>query len=120
MLPTARLSEARGMTGMNAFTQQTGLAQRRLEAINRWFQHFDDHQLRRDCPSSYHEQLLRQADEMDRLHLIEWQEWRDLRRLADWAFLKAVAGLDYHAFHTPVVHAYGRVTAPAPHSGTPG
>lgn len=105
---------------MNAFTQQTGLAQRRLEAINRWFQHFDDHQLRRDCPSSYHEQLLRQADEMDRLHLIEWQEWRDLRRLADWAFLKAVAGVDYHAFQTPLLRSNVCATAPTLHSGTPG
>ncbi|WP_449432703.1 hypothetical protein [Pseudomonas putida] len=82
---------------MNAFTKQITPAQCRLEAINRWFATFDNHGLRRNCPSTYHEELLRQADEMDRLGLVEWTEWRDLRRLADRAFLKALAGGDYHS-----------------------
>ncbi|WP_194791516.1 hypothetical protein [Pseudomonas sp. UFMG81] len=81
---------------MNAFTERMTPAQCRLAAINRWFETYDDHALRRHCPSTYHDQLLRQADEMDRLHLIAWTEWRDLRRLADRAFMKAVAGADYH------------------------
>ncbi|WP_313203012.1 hypothetical protein [Pseudomonas sp.] len=81
---------------MNAMTQQITQEQRRLAAVNRWFLLFDDLECRRHCPSTYHEALLRQADEMDRLGLIEWREWRDLRRLADRAFLKAIAGADYH------------------------
>ncbi|RCL28517.1 hypothetical protein C6A77_06840 [Pseudomonas sp. AFG_SD02_1510_Pfu_092] len=81
---------------MNALTEQISIEQRRLEAINRWFLLFDDLERRRECPSSHHEELLRQADEMDRLGLVPWQQWRDLRRLADRAFLKAIAGADYH------------------------
>lgn len=83
-------------SGMNAITQQITLEQRRLVAVNCWFLLFDDVERRRDCPSTYHEELLRQADEMDRLGLIDWREWRDLRRLADRAFLRAIAGADYH------------------------
>ena len=81
---------------MNAFTKQITTERHRLEAINRWFVTFDDHRQRRDCPSTHHEELLRQADEMDRLGLVEWGEWRDLRRLADRGFLRAIAGADYH------------------------
>jgi len=80
---------------MNAITQQITQEQRRLAAVNHWFLLYDDQECRRDCPSSHHEELLRQADEMDRLGLIDWREWRDLRRLADRAFLKAIAGADY-------------------------
>lgn len=103
------------MIGMNAFTAPIALSQQRLEAIDRWLQTFDDHGLRRDCPSSYHEELLRQADEMDRLRLIDWEQWRDLRRLADSAFLQAVAGADYHsgAGFVPL----GPGTTPIPRSG---
>ena len=51
--------------------------------------------LRMDSPNDYHEELLRQADEMDRKGVISWQEWRDLRLEADAAYLRAVAGADY-------------------------
>ncbi|MNM13996.1 hypothetical protein D3C76_358620 [compost metagenome] len=81
---------------MSALLEQITPAQCRLAAINRWFETFDNHALRRHCPSTYHEELLRQADEMDRQRLVAWTEWRDLRRLADRAFLQAVAGGDYH------------------------
>jgi len=80
---------------MNAFTEQLTPEQLRLEAINRWFCTLDDRALRCACPSTYHEELLRQADEMDRLGLVDWREWRDLRRLADRWYLKAIAGADY-------------------------
>jgi hypothetical protein len=33
---------------------------------------------------------------MDRQRIVSWQEWRDLRIKADEAFLRAVAGEDYH------------------------
>lgn len=79
---------------MNAISGQIGQEERRLVAINRWFRLYDDVQQRRDCPSTYHEELLRQVDEMDRLGLVDWQEWRDLRRLADRGFLNAIAGYD--------------------------
>ncbi|WP_449433387.1 hypothetical protein [Pseudomonas putida] len=81
---------------MNAITQQITEELRRLAAVNCWFALYDDVERRRDCPSSHHEELLRQVDEMDRLGLIDWREWRDLRRLADRGFLKAIAGVDYH------------------------
>ncbi|AIN58611.1 hypothetical protein EON09_04640 [Pseudomonas soli] len=81
---------------MNAFSDPMTPAQCRLAAINHWFDTYDNQALRRHCPSTYHDELLRQADEMDRLRLIDWTEWRDLRRLADRAFVKAVAGADYH------------------------
>ena len=79
---------------MNAISGQIGQEERRLVAINRLFLLYDDVQQRRDCPSTYHEELLRQVDEMDRLGLVDWQEWRDLRRLADRGFLNAIAGYD--------------------------
>ncbi|MNE60954.1 hypothetical protein D3C80_1561350 [compost metagenome] len=46
-------------------------------------------------PDDHHEELLRQADEMDRRGIICWQEWRDLRLEADAAYLRAVVGEDY-------------------------
>jgi hypothetical protein len=49
-----------------------------------------------DCPDAYHEELIRQADEMDRQKIVDWEEWRDLRVKADHAYLRAVAGADYH------------------------
>ncbi|MNY26913.1 hypothetical protein D3C86_1607850 [compost metagenome] len=49
-----------------------------------------------DCPDAYHDELLRQSDEMDRLGIVTWTEWRDLRMEADQAYLRAVAGEDYH------------------------
>ncbi|MFJ4065896.1 hypothetical protein ACIPW4_11415 [Pseudomonas sp. NPDC089996] len=80
---------------MNAVTEQITLEHRRLVAVNRWFLLYDDVARRRECPSSHYEELLRQADEMDRLGLVDWREWRDLRRLADRGFLRAIAGGDF-------------------------
>lgn len=80
---------------MNALSGQISVEQRRLEAINRWFCLFDDVERRRDCPSSHYDELLRQAEEMNRLDLVSWEQCRDLRRLADRVFLKSIAGADY-------------------------
>ena len=80
---------------MNAFSEEIAQGQRRLKAINRWFLLYDDVEQRRNCPSTHHEELLRLADEMDLLGLVDWREWRDLRRLADRVFLRAIAGADY-------------------------
>jgi hypothetical protein len=68
----------------------------KLRAFDRWHRALDDCALRKNCPDAYHDELLRLADEMDRLGMIDWQEWRDLRLEADQAFLRAVAGADYH------------------------
>lgn len=82
---------------MNAFTNRLTPAQeRRLCALDAWYQVLDDIALRKESPDAYHEELLRQSDEMDRLRIVSWQEWRDLRIKADLAFLRAVAGEDYH------------------------
>lgn len=67
----------------------------KLNCLARWFQVLEDRTLRMDSPDDYHEELLRRADEMDRQEIISWQEWRDLRREADAAYLRAVAGDDY-------------------------
>nr|WP_240160667.1 hypothetical protein [Pseudomonas bharatica] len=58
---------------------------------------YDDHRLRRERPDDYHDELLRRADEMDRQGLVGWQQWRDLRTLADRSYLRAVAGDDFVA-----------------------
>lgn len=68
----------------------------KLRAYDRWHQALDDCSLRMDCPDAYHDELLRQADEMDRKGIVTWREWRDLRIEADHAYLRAVAGADYH------------------------
>lgn len=82
---------------MNSLTNMLSSDQQlKLRAYNRWHQVFDDGALRSDCPDTYHEELLRQADEMDRLGLVTWQEWRELRIEADRAYLLAAAGGDYH------------------------
>lgn len=60
-----------------------------------WYRVLESRALRMDSPDEYHEELLRQADEMDRRGIICWQEWRDLRLEADAAYLRAVAGEDY-------------------------
>lgn len=68
----------------------------KLRAYDCWHRALDDFTLRRNCPDAYHDELLRQADEMDRLGIVTWQEWRELRIEADQAYLSAVAGADYH------------------------
>lgn len=68
---------------MTAFIEQPTTDLMHLEAINRWFSTLDDYALRNACPSVYHQELLRQADEMKALGLIAWKQWRDLGRLAD-------------------------------------
>ena len=67
----------------------------KLNCLAVWYRVLEDRALRMDSPDDYHEELLRQADEMDRRGIICWQEWRDLRLEADAAYLRAVAGEDY-------------------------
>lgn len=82
---------------MNAFKDLLTPAQEsRLRALDAWHRALEDRQLRMDCPDDYHDELLRQSDEMDRLGIVSWSEWRDLRIEADQAYLRAVAGEDYH------------------------
>lgn len=69
--------------------------ERKLLALSSWHDALDDRALRMNCPDVYHDELLRQADEMDRLKIVTWQEWRDLRIEADQAYLRAVAGEDF-------------------------
>ncbi|AWM92706.1 hypothetical protein DJ564_18790 [Pseudomonas sp. 31-12] len=68
----------------------------KLRALNAWHLALEDLRLRMECPDAYHEELIRQSDEMDRLGIVSWQEWRDLRVEADQAYLLAIAGEDYH------------------------
>ncbi|RLU04925.1 hypothetical protein CS078_20190 [Pseudomonas prosekii] len=74
----------------------TRAQEHRLCALDAWHQSLDNCSLRRECPDAYHEELLRQADEMDRQGIVNWEEWRDLRVEADAAYMRAVAGGDYH------------------------
>jgi len=84
-------------TAMNSFKNVLTLAQeRRLRALDLWHRALENVSLRMDCPDAYHEELIRQADEMDRQRIVDWEEWRDLRVKADHAYLRAVAGADYH------------------------
>lgn len=82
---------------MHSFTHQLTAAQElKLRALNAWHLALEDIRLRMECPDAYHEELIRQSDEMDRLGIVSWQEWRDLRIEADQAYLRAIAGEDYH------------------------
>jgi hypothetical protein len=86
---------------MNAFKILLTPAQEtRLHALDAWHRALENRQLRMDCPDAYHDELLRQSDEMDRLGIVTWNEWRDLRMQADQAYLRAVSGEDYKAGHT--------------------
>ena len=69
--------------------------QHRLNAIGAWRALLDDRALRMSCPNSYHDALVRSADELQRLRVISWEECRDLRFEADAAYLLAVAGADF-------------------------
>jgi len=79
-------------TGMTAFIEQPSTDLMYLEAINRWFSTFDDDVARCACPRASHQELLSQADEMQRLGLIARQQWRDLRQLADQSLQQALEG----------------------------
>lgn len=74
----------------------TPAQEQKLRALNTWHLVLEDLKLRMECPDAYHEELIRQSDEMDRLGIVSWQEWRDLRVEADQAYLRAIAGEDYH------------------------
>lgn len=83
---------------MKSFQNQLTPAQeQRLCALDAWHCALENCALRMDCPDAYHEELLRQADEMDRQGIVNWEEWRDLRLEADAAYSRAVAGGDYHS-----------------------
>lgn len=83
---------------MNAFKNVlSAVEERRLIALQQWYGAFENSLLRKDCPDAWHDELLRQADELDRLGIVGWQEWRDLRIEADQAYLRAIAGSEYHA-----------------------
>jgi hypothetical protein len=80
---------------MNAFKNLLTPAQEaRLRALDAWHRALENKQLRMDCPDAYLDELIRQSDEMDRLSIVTWIEWRDLRMQADQAYLRAVAGED--------------------------
>lgn len=82
---------------MIAFKNQLTLAQEsKLLALDAWHCALENRELRMNCPDAYHDELLRQSDEMERLGMLTWIEFRDLRRDADVAYLRAVAGGDYH------------------------
>lgn len=74
----------------------TPAQERKLLALDTWHRALENRSLRMACPDTYHEELVRQADEMDRQGIVNWEEWRDLRVEADRAYLRAVAGEDYH------------------------
>ncbi|HCS41392.1 MAG TPA: hypothetical protein DIW52_00985 [Pseudomonas sp.] len=82
---------------MNSFRNLlTQAEERRLCALDCWHRALENIALRMESPDVYHEELLRQSDEMDRQGIVTWEEWRDLRIEADQAYLRAVAGEDYH------------------------
>lgn len=82
---------------MNSLRNLLTLAEeRRLCALDAWHRALENIALRMESPDAYHEELLRQSDELDRQGIVTWQEWRDLRIEADQAYLRAVAGEDYH------------------------
>ncbi len=86
-----------GVSEMSAFKNQLTCAQEnKLLALDAWHRALENIELRMECPDAYHDELLRQSDEMDRLGILTWDEWRDLRKEADGAYLRAVAGDDYH------------------------
>lgn len=83
---------------MRTFEKDLSTAQLlKLDCLAKWFRVLEDRASRMESPDDYHEELLRQADEMDRQGIISWQEWRDLRQEADAAYLRAVAGEDYRS-----------------------
>jgi hypothetical protein len=82
---------------MNSFRNLlTQAEERRLCALDCWHRALENIALRMESPDAYHEELLRQSDEMDRQGMVTWEEWRDLRIEADQAYLRAVAGEDFH------------------------
>ncbi|MBV4474747.1 MULTISPECIES: hypothetical protein [Pseudomonas] len=82
---------------MNAFKNLlTATQEMKLQALDCWYCALDNQLLRMDCPNDYHDELLRQCDEMHRQQIVTWEEWRDLRIEADQAYLRAIAGDDYH------------------------
>jgi hypothetical protein len=86
-----------GHSSMTVFKDLlTPQEENRLLALDSWHRAFEDKMLRMDCPDAYYEELLRQADEMDRKGIVTWAEWRDLRCAADQAYLLAIAGGDYN------------------------
>lgn len=78
-----------------SISKRNGVLAPRQLALDAWEIAYKNYQLRKECPDAYHEELLRQSDEMDRQGFIAWQEWRELRLAADQAYLYAIAGGDF-------------------------
>ena len=85
------------MSEMYDFKNQlTPEQESRLQALDAWHPALGSRELCLDRPDAYHDELSRLSDEMDRMGMLTLIEWRDLRRGADEAYLRAVAGEDYH------------------------
>ena len=76
--------------------QLTSAQETKLLALAAWHRTLENLELRMKCPDEYHDKLLRQSDEMDRLGILTWGEWRYLRTEAGGACLRAIAGDNYH------------------------
>ncbi len=90
---------------MNALKNQlTFPRETKLLALDAWHSGLGNLELRTDCSDAYHDELLRQADKLDCMGVLIWYKWRDLRREADEAYMRAVAGDNYHRGYSGHVH----------------
>lgn len=62
------------------------------EALAAWYKLLNEPEIRMDCEEQYDE-LLKAADEMERVGLISGVEWRKLVQEAGIAFSKAIEGV---------------------------
>ncbi len=68
-------------------------SERKQQALAAWYQLLNEPLICMDCEDQYDE-LLKAADEMERLEIINSTEWRQLVREAGLAFAKATAGVE--------------------------
>ncbi|VVM45040.1 hypothetical protein PS645_00453 [Pseudomonas fluorescens] len=68
-------------------------SERKQQALAAWYQLLNEPLIRMDCEDQYDE-LLKAADEMERLGIINGAEWRHLVREAGLAFANATEGVE--------------------------
>ncbi|WP_416739168.1 hypothetical protein ACM1ZW_20220 [Pseudomonas sp. NFX71] len=98
----------------------------KLRVYDRWHRAIEVCSMRMDCPDAYHDELLRQADEMDRLGIVTWQECVSSRRfwpffalslapiLFDIYLLSQLFRMSDSLAKNPVSGRLGRFSSPAP------
>ena len=64
---------------------------RSIPELEAWYAQYDDVSYRRESPDAYHHELVRTAEVLRDDGAIDWDDWLQLKAMADQAHINALA-----------------------------